>query len=176
VIDMPINALAIANAFIDEAKKHNESVSPMKLQKLVYFANGWYLALFDEPLLDEMVEAWEYGPVIPSVYHEFKKFGNNSITKKATTIDYPSLNFREAVIPDLGNRSEIEELIVKIWEVYGDLTAIQIANLTHQDGTPWEETVSQYKSKYSDSIPKNLDIDREIIKQYFTSKLETPNE
>lgn len=177
VMTMPLNALAIANAFIDEAKKHNATISPMKLQKLIFFAHGWYLALFDEPLLDEMVEAWEYGPVIPSVYHEFKKFGNNPITEKATVFEYGSnnklnINIAEASIPESPEKPKVSELISKIWEVYGHLSAIQISKLTHIEGSPWHETVK----KHNRPLPKNLDINPDVIKDYFKSKLENTNE
>jgi len=77
------NPLAIANYFIELAKNDANLVSPMKLQKLVYFALGWCLALADKPLINEKVEAWQYGPVVGSLYREFKKYGNEGITSPA---------------------------------------------------------------------------------------------
>lgn len=59
--------IAIANHFIMRRWRDGVHVSPMKLQKLVYFAPGWYLALFNKPLIDERVEAWKFGPVILSM-------------------------------------------------------------------------------------------------------------
>ncbi|QLH42366.1 MAG: DUF4065 domain-containing protein [Coxiellaceae bacterium] len=55
----------------------------MKLAKLIYVAHGWSLALNDVPLIDEAVQAWKFGPVIESVYHEFKHFGNDVINSLA---------------------------------------------------------------------------------------------
>src|SRR5437870_3577302 len=93
---MAYEARAIANYFLDLAKLANQELNPMKIQKLVYYAHGWNLALDGQPLIDEAVEAWTYGPVIPSLYHEFKKYGGGPITSKASKIevrDWDSLAF-----------------------------------------------------------------------------------
>lgn len=70
---MPYSAKAVANEFLHLAKDEGRSVTPMQLLKLVYFAYGWYWAFADDRLLDERVQAWKYGPVVPSVYHEFER-------------------------------------------------------------------------------------------------------
>ncbi len=75
---------AIANYFLDRAADAGDAPTPMKVQKLVYYANGFYLAIFGEPLIDEQVEAWAYGPVIPSLHREFLEYGNGPITARAT--------------------------------------------------------------------------------------------
>jgi uncharacterized phage-associated protein len=80
---MPYDPKAIANYLLEVAKNHNETLTPMKIQKLVYFANGWHLALKNEPLINEQVEAWPYGPVIPSLYRAFRRFGDQAITALA---------------------------------------------------------------------------------------------
>ena len=56
----PYNALVVANYFIDKAKAEGVSLTPMKLQKLIYMAHGWHLALYDKPLIDEQFQAWDY--------------------------------------------------------------------------------------------------------------------
>ena len=56
-------------------------VSPMKLQKLVYFAHGWHLAIHNRPLVNEQVEAWKFGPVFSDLYHQIKSFGNEKIDR-----------------------------------------------------------------------------------------------
>jgi uncharacterized phage-associated protein len=80
---MPFPAEAVANEFLELAKKDGEALSPMKLLKLVYFAHGWHLALTGEPLIEEPVQAWQFGPVIPSIYHQFKRFGSGPINEFA---------------------------------------------------------------------------------------------
>ena len=75
----PYSALAIANFFLENHK----SISPMKLQKLVYFAHGWNLAISNNPLIKEPIEAWDYGPVISTIYNEFKLFGGSNKNRLA---------------------------------------------------------------------------------------------
>ncbi len=78
---------SIANYFIDLAKVSGDKLTPMKLQKLVYYAMGWFAGYTGKPLVDEAVEAWQYGPVFSSLYHEFKQFGSGPIDGKATEYD-----------------------------------------------------------------------------------------
>lgn len=78
---------AVANYFLDKAREDGVDLSPMKLQKLIYFAHGWHLAIYGEPLIDESVEAWAWGPVISSIYHDFKKYGRDPITSPAVVVD-----------------------------------------------------------------------------------------
>lgn len=57
------------------------------MQKLLYVAHGWHLALYDAPLIaDEYLEAWQYGPAYASVYYEFRDFGRLPITRLATEL------------------------------------------------------------------------------------------
>jgi uncharacterized phage-associated protein len=167
---MPFDSKAIANYFLDCAGQSGQKLDPMQLQKLVYFAHGWHLATSDEPLIDEMVEAWRYGPVIPSLYHEFKSFGKNPITRKASNLklvdeqkwDYI---FVEPSIDDVSQTSTTRKLLDLIWNGYGKLTGIQLSNLTHKPGSPWYVTWQQAHGR------KNVDIPDELIREYFTSLL-----
>ncbi len=74
----------IANYFISMGVIQNKNVTPMKLLKLVYIAYAWYYTVFGKTLFRERPEAWKYGPVIPSIYHEFKRFGSSRIIDLAT--------------------------------------------------------------------------------------------
>ena len=65
----PYSSKAVANSFLDIAEAGNvNDISPMKLQKLVYYAHAWHLAFLGQPLIREEVQAWKFGPVIPDVY------------------------------------------------------------------------------------------------------------
>ena len=76
------NCHPVANWFLDRADKDGKPLDPMKLQKLIYFAHGWHLALTSKPLINEHPEAWAYGPVIPSIYHRFKKYGRDAVQNR----------------------------------------------------------------------------------------------
>jgi uncharacterized phage-associated protein len=85
---MAYEAKAVANHFLDLAQDSRGTLSPMKIQKLVYFSHGWHLSINNgRALIDEAVQAWTYGPVIPSLYHEFKKYGNGPITSPALSME-----------------------------------------------------------------------------------------
>lgn len=140
---MAYDARAIANRFLDLARNEGESLSQMKLQKLVYFAHGYYLAFTELPLIEDPVEAWKFGPVIRSLYREFARFGSDEITEPATVFDGTSLEERKIKIedyPDFATNEYVDGLISEVWRVYKDLSAVQLSNLTHQEGTPWAET------------------------------------
>ncbi len=150
--------MAVANWFID----HVRNVSPLKLQKLIYYAHGWNLALRDQPLIDELIEAWEYGPVVPNVYHEFKQFGNQPITKRGTVIQMSSdrkLRLFAPLIPP--EDAATGKLLNKIVEVFGPYTAMQLSADTHRPGTPWRIIHDANPDR------KNVDIPDELIQKYF---------
>ena len=79
--------IAIANEFLELAAREGVSLSQMKLQKLVYFAYGWSLALRGDPLVNEQVECWDYGPVFPSLYRRTKRYGADPILGRIVAID-----------------------------------------------------------------------------------------
>jgi hypothetical protein len=78
---MPYPAAAIANEFLELAKANGQALTPMQIQKLVYFAHGWNLAITGEPLIWERVEPWDYGPVVRNLYRNLREFGSGAITK-----------------------------------------------------------------------------------------------
>jgi uncharacterized phage-associated protein len=158
------SAKAIANEFVKISHAQGAALSPMKLQKLLYFAHGWNLALTDKPLLDEEVEAWQYGPVVPSVYHDFKQFGSRAIPREA--VDYEFEDFTvTAVAPSVPDSDEFTHgLIKKIWSVYGRYDGVQLSKMTHEGGTPWANT-------WREDLPKGTGIKNEDIENYFKSKV-----
>jgi uncharacterized phage-associated protein len=162
---------AIANYFLKVAEEQGEPLTPMKLQKLVYYANGWHLAINDEPLINEQVEAWSYGPVVPSLYHEFRRFGDQAITEQAfdmvTESDDPwemALVRLEPTIDDRPNHADFARAFLdRIWETYSGYSAIQLSNETHRPGSPWDTVRKQYNG----AIPKRTDIPSDLMKEYF---------
>ena len=70
---MPFDPRAVANRLLELGRERQLTIDPMKVQKLIYYAHGWHLALTGKPLLDRSVEAWQYGPVLPDVYRAFQQ-------------------------------------------------------------------------------------------------------
>ena len=152
-------ARVIANEFLERAEDAGRSLTPMQLQKLVYFAHGWHLAIFERPLIDEPVQAWTWGPVISDLYHEFKKFGASSIENWALLSRFEMGN------PPTG---ESAKLIDKIWEVYRGFTGPQMSAMTHKDGTPWSEVWQSLTEANPSPISGNL-IENKKIAEHFVS-------
>lgn len=141
---------SIANYFIDLAKAKGEKLTPMKLQKLVYYAVGWFAGHTGKPLVDEAVEAWQYGPVFPSLYHEFKRFGSGVITSKATELDPEEFEIVAAATPEDTN---VRKFLDNIWDSYSKYTGIALSEMTHAQGSPWDQTWSASQGVRNVSIP-----------------------
>ncbi|WP_290741039.1 Panacea domain-containing protein [Fibrobacter sp. UBA3718] len=130
VYDMP-RALQIANRLIKFAEldtaNGGELLSNLKLQKLLYYEQGFHLALFNSPLFSDDIEAWMYGPVVPSVYDYYKKFGSNGIVLE----DDPQL---------IQLTPQEEDLLFQVYERYKSYSAIGLMDLTHGE-SPWINAV-----------------------------------
>ena len=167
---MAWNPKAIANYFLSLAEGDGIFITPMKIQKLVYYAHGWYLALTGKPLINEQVEAWKFGPVISTLYHEMKDFSDRPITKKFRSARVLPDGTAEWRIPIIGDNSDpdhkVRDVLDRVWKVYGRYTAVQLSNLAHENGSPWDTVYKRYQGK----IPKHTDIPTEEIEKYFRSK------
>jgi uncharacterized phage-associated protein len=161
---MSFPAKAVANEFLRIARENSEALTAMKLQKLVFFAHGWTLALTGNPLISDPIEAWEFGPVIPALYHEFKRFGNEPITEPAREGTFRGLKFG-TFVPTLddyesnSSRSTARQVLSKIWEKYSGFSAARLSNATHEKGSPWAEVYDPDKL--------HIRIPDPLIKKYF---------
>jgi len=138
----------------------------MKLQKLVYFAHGWYLAIQDKALIEEPVEAWQYGPVIRSIYDEFKKYGRNYIQTKATYYDFSSKPFHKFDYKINENDKKDSKLLDDIWDIYGALDAYELSRITHYENSPWTIIVTENRDKFNQIYWSTI-IPNDMIKAYF---------
>ncbi|WP_284450996.1 Panacea domain-containing protein [Methylophaga thalassica] len=140
-------ALDVAQFFIAHGANSEEGgVSNLKLQKLVYYAQGFHLAIFDEPLFDEELEAWTHGPVSPSVYHKYKSNGSSPI---------PAAEYE----PGEAFSEEQLEFLAEVHEVFGQFSAWKLRNMTHEE-RPWLEN-----EELASQIPKNT------MLEYFKTRL-----
>jgi uncharacterized phage-associated protein len=124
---MSYKALDIANKIIKSASNNDAAdlVSNLKLQKLLYYQQGFHLAYFGTSLFEDEIEAWQYGPVVPSIYERFKRYGNKGIEYDGETI--------------ILSATHEESLFNEINKVYGSYSAIGLMEMTHQE-TPWKTT------------------------------------
>ena len=176
---MGYSAFAVANYFLDLVKKDGVKITPLKIQKLVYIAHGYHLAFTardnppnGSPLVnDEFAEAWRYGPVFPSLYHHFKRFGGDPITEFAEDIEFSydddtgKLDTK-SITPKIDPNDEFPcALLNKIWEVYGEYTGLQLSDITHREGTPWEKTWKRREGF------RNAHILNKDIKEYYQNRI-----
>jgi uncharacterized phage-associated protein len=152
---MPYSAKAVANYFLERGFDEEVPIDPLKLQKLLYFAHGWNLGLYGTPLLSEPIEAWTHGPVIPSIYHEFKEVGNEPIDWYAHEQDEAPRHVPRVPAHDRQTRA----LLDRIWNVYGNFTGLRLSDMTHKPETPWASTWQ--RARRSTPIPDRL------IEEYF---------
>lgn len=141
------NAKYIARWFldrnaIDRAENVDvEGISNLKLQKLLYYAYGCYLALYGEALFEDKLVAWKHGPVVESIYHMYKDNGSSSI---------PVEPLENAL--DVTNNEKV--VLEWVYNEFGQYTAWALRNMTHEE-EPWKET------EQNEVIPD------ELIKKYF---------
>jgi uncharacterized phage-associated protein len=155
---------SIANFMIDLANNEGQSLDPMKLQKLVYYAHGWYAGYSGQPLIDEEIEAWPYGPVIPSLYDEFKRFGSGRITGKATVFSEGRL----CEVPPPGDPN-IRSFLQNVWRSYGRYTGMALSEMTHAQGSPWDVTRKETNGM------RGADIPFERIRDHFIEAVQAAN-
>lgn len=164
----PYSAICVANTIIRMASEFGiEDLSPMKLQKLIYYSHAWHLAVCGNSLISEPVEAWTYGPVIKEIYHEFKHYGSNKIKRPATELDFTNGDFKFTTqyVPDEDAQSL--DIIRQVLAEYGKFSAIQLANLTHRDKEPWKAIAD----KYSGELDRHVEIPNSMIQHYFQALL-----
>ena len=162
---MTYDPKSIANYFIDLADAEGKKLTPLQLIKLVYIAHGWYLGLTGKPLINEPPEAWQYGPVIPSLYHALKIHGNDAVTHKIAEFQFvpgPEIKFANVVIQPPADE-KITKFLDSVWRAYGHLSGLQLSALTHQPSTPWYDTWEKEGAKYS----KGVDIPEDSILRHY---------
>ena len=119
----------VARYFLSLADEDaGDLISNLKLQKLVHYAQGFYLALYDKPLFEEQIEAWTHGPVIPALYHAYKDFGSNPIPHP-TDIDFQIYD------------EQTRELLDEVYQVYGQFSAWKLRNMTHEEPL-WKNAIA----------------------------------
>lgn len=171
-----MSAKAVANYFLILGRLDRIAITPLKIQKLVYISHGWHLALTGgQPLVyNELAEAWPYGPVFPSLYHEFKQFEDSSpITNFAEEIvlhrsiqDGELHEEYEVTDPVVENR-EARELLDKIWEIYRNTPGPDLSAITHAKGTPWDIVKQNFRKIKNASIPND------VIQKYYEDLMQT---
>jgi uncharacterized phage-associated protein len=116
------SARTVVHYFLGAAERLGSIlVTPLKLQKLLYYVQAWHLVFKGTPLFYEDIEAWVHGPVVPDVYHRYKEY-------KFSALPAGGLNFQWTV--------EEQQILQFVWAYYGDKDAKFLEELTHSE-YPW---------------------------------------
>jgi uncharacterized phage-associated protein len=126
----------VANFVLDFCQVRGRTVSHLDLQKIVYFCHVWSLIELSRPLIRHKFEAWEFGPVLPYLYREFKSSGRTALAGRATKLD--PIDGRHRVV-GYSFDPETDSLLRRTVEFYSQLKTGQLVELSHADGGPWHK-------------------------------------
>jgi uncharacterized phage-associated protein len=135
------NPSTIANYFIKNYSSSGE-LTPMKIIKLVYISYSWYLTVTNgKKLITELPQAWDYGPVFPSLYQNLKKYGKTQI---------------KDTIPNDSRWEKIQNsdkpFLDKMWKMYGTYGGVYLSAITHTINSPWDKARKKgFNSNINDS-------------------------
>jgi uncharacterized phage-associated protein len=130
---MPYNTNHVLNTILQRAFKESRTdVTPMKAQKLLFYTHGWHLATTGLPAINEPFEVWQWGPVVPRVYHDLKKFGGQPVSEyvKDMFADRP-------YVVNVACKS-IYDAVDIAWEKYIGINGMRLSAMTHEPGSPWD--------------------------------------
>ncbi|HEV7684881.1 MAG TPA: type II toxin-antitoxin system antitoxin SocA domain-containing protein [Pyrinomonadaceae bacterium] len=138
---MAYDARTVANEFLRAAWQSGRTLTNMQLQKLVYIAHGYTLAILHDPLIGQNVEAWRYGPVIRDLYKALQMYGAGQVTDFIAQPSGETLSSTHRAIVDV------------VEEAYGRFTGPQLSTMTHKADTPWAKSYDPRSFWNSDPIP-----------------------
>lgn len=132
---------------LQEDLEEGDAITNLKLQKLMYYAQGFHLAVFDKPLFPEKIYKWTHGPVVEDLYHEIKQYGSGPIPI-SSDLDFSKFS------------EKVKELLAEIQNVFGQFSAWKLRNMTHQE-PPFLQTRDQGEITLS------------VMKDYFITQIKT---
>lgn len=148
----------VADYFIAVSNESQDLITNMKLQKLVYYTQAWFLAFQNEPLFTDDFQAWVHGPVLPALYDQYKKFQWNPILREDLVA-----GSSEAILATFPTFLK-DRLMPDILSVYYPASAYDLERNTHNE-TPW----IQARNGIASDEPSTAVITKDSIKEYFSS-------
>lgn len=142
-----MKALNVAKYFLYKANQEGDLITNLKIQKLLYYAQAWYLVNFGKTLFDDQILAWNWGPVIKSVYDKYKEFRHTPIIFE---------DDHGEILKQFDNKEDLN-FLNEFYDQFSSYSAHDLVNMSHNE-EPWEKayrTVSQI-------------INPEIMKDFYT--------
>lgn len=146
-----ISPQLIATWFINEAERESgEAMTHLKVQKLIYYAEAWFLANFDRSLIEEDLQAWTHGPVSPSVYAKYRNKRFDALPPE-----------RPRALPE-----GIAEFLGDVYAQYGQFSAKRLEALTHEED-PWRLTRGNLPPEAKCTTP----ISKLLMRNYYGARI-----
>ncbi|MHB8322947.1 MAG: Panacea domain-containing protein [Candidatus Dormibacteria bacterium] len=142
--DIANQLLFVASRYSEEDDERSELLTHLKLQKLLYYVQGFHLVLEGEPAFREDIVAWAHGPVVKAVYETYKGRGSSGILPPP-------------IPPDLPERTSL--LIDQVSDVYGQFSAWRLREMTHET-PPWKDAM------------QGSVISRDSMREYFSTQVD----
>lgn len=147
----PVSVFDVAAYFIKLADNKEMELTPLKLQKIIYYAQAFVYVFLGKPLFKERLEAWRHGPVCPELYRAYRKYGYKQI-----------LSIENGGNDDNIRRiSDVKEILDSVWEIFGRYSGPQLEEMTHQE-KPWQDAIRR---------GLNSTISLESMKRYFNNAI-----
>ncbi|MHA6289062.1 Panacea domain-containing protein [Maricaulis sp. CAU 1757] len=160
---MNLDPRPVANVILDIADEMRLGLSNFHLNKVLYFSQAERLAFNDKPLFKLTFEAWQHGPILPVIYHEFKSFGSESIRARATILCKET---GERVLARYDDLELDYNFLRRIVSEYGAMSFSALYAVAHQRGGAWDVVWNERsEGKFGMTIPNDL------IKETFTGNL-----
>ena len=126
-------ALRIAEYILCLAQEYGDLITNLKLQKLLYYAQAWFMVNNNgEKLFEDEIEAWQYGPLVPAVYNEYSRFGRNPIILDD--------NCYSSKFDDLCDN--VKEFLEEFCQQFFRYSATEMVTATHKE-QPWIEAIEK---------------------------------
>ena len=154
--------LDVCRFVINYSNDSNYGISNLKLQKILYFIQAYFLINTDDktPCFSEKIEAWEFGPVVPEAYNEYKQYGGTNIPyiKTYFVVDKDNIwdSYRENYDDSIIKESD-KKMIRDVVDKFSDYSATYLVTLTHNQ-SPWKDAYVPYM---------NNEITVDAIRDYF---------
>lgn len=158
---MAYDVLDVCRHIINYSNEKDYGISNLKLQKILYFIQAYFLTNEKHtPCFDEKIEAWDFGPVVPEAYREYKQYGSGDIPsiKSYITMDDSDIwSLKRVAYKDDIIQDTDKDIINQIVDRFSDYSATDLVSLTHRQ-SPWIDAYSQNQNK---------EITQQAIREYF---------
>jgi uncharacterized phage-associated protein len=153
---MVVSVHDVADYFITKVDlEAGDDITHLKLQKLVYYAQAWYLAMHNKPLFQNRIEAWAHGPVCREIYDRFRHFSGKPIPAKAALSAPSEID------------ADVKDYLDEVWEVYSQYSAAKLEHMTHEEA-PWIEA----RKGIMLGMPSQEVISENTMRDYYSQRMQ----